>query len=397
MNASSITTAEIIKKLAKRGHDVFLLVPVRCPDECVVSCSMRCYENNKVTVTRIPTIVPYYIVNMHRRMRAFALMLCHVPLFLQALKTGKRRKFDVIVSQHHSSHLASLSAFLLSRVFSLPWIVKTHDVYDTASSVIEIIFLRLLDNLYRLILKRADYVLVVSEPLRKMVIKTHGLEKDRVVVFPNGVDLEKFKLNIRSTSLKSLLEIENKKIILFIGALKEERGLSLLVRALPKIVTKRSDVLVLILGDGPEKSRLEELAEEMGVEQFVRFMPPVKYDEVPNHIHLAHVTIGPLVSMLDTFGSVPRKVVEYMACGKPTVASWGGISEDLIRDGYNGFLVERENANELAAVILKLLNDPILAKKIGLNARRYVEKFYDMETLMDTFEIFLSKVSPTER
>jgi len=386
MSASSITIHGIIKKLGEKGHNLTLLAPQRCPKECVPHCSLGCKDDTTFTVVRVPTLVPHYLINKHRNIRALTLALSQVFLVLQGLRIGKVKKFNLVLSQHHSSHFASFSAFILSHIFKLPLVVRTHDVYDTASSVLESLYLHTLDNVYRVVLKRADYVSVVSSPLRSRLLGTHKLEKDRVLVFPNGVDIKSFRPDVRFGSLRRDLQVEGKKILLFTGSIIEARGLTLLIEALPEIISENSDIVVLIVGDGPQKSDLEKLAQRLGVERFVRFVPPVDHIEVPKYICMSDVTIGPLKSRIGTFGSVPRKVLEYMACAKPVVACYASVSHDLIIDGYNGFLIHPGKTEELASVISKIIDHPKLVAEVGQNARETVEKLYDWDVVTNDFE-----------
>lgn len=392
MNASSITTCDILRKLAERGHETTLIVPKRCPEELMPSCWMKEKNKARIVIERTPTLVPYHVLNSHRKIRSLVLTFCHLFVIIKALRATKKRDFDLVISQHHSSHLASFSAFIIAFVCRLPFVAKTHDVYDIPSNALESFYLHLLNNLYCVILRRADSVLVVSDPLRSKIIETHKLKKDKVIVFPNGVNTNLFKPNKDFGSLQRAFKVNGKKVLLFIGGITVERGLSLLVEALPGIVTKNSNVAVLIVGYGPQKSELEKLALRLGVEKFVRFIPPVKYTEMPSYISLADVTIGPLVARLDTFGSVPRKVLEYMACAKPLVSCHGGVAQNLIIDRYNGFLIQPGDVKELAYTILLVFNDHSLAKEIGSNARQYVENFYDWDVIMNDFEKVLRGV-----
>jgi len=392
MNASSITTHDIVKKLSERGHEITLLAPRRCPKECFHDCSLACDKDPKIAVIRVPTFVPYHIIKRNSNIRALTLALCQLLLALKALKIGSEKQVDVVVSQHHPSHLASLSAFLSSRILNLPLIVKTHDVYDSSSGVLPFFFLHILDSIYRKVLKRADRILVVSGPLRSRIIETHKLEEKKVVVFPNGVDTKIFNPDVAFASLQRGLQVEGKKVILFIGRIREERGLQILIKALPRIVAKNPAVRVLIVGDGPQKPRVKNLVQELMMQRFVKFIRSVNHSEIPRYICLADVAVGPLVANIDTLGSVPRKVLEYMACAKPVVTSYGGVSSDLVINEYNGFLVHPENLGELASVFLKAIESPDLIEEVGLNARKHVERFYDWNKIIDQMEEVLHSV-----
>jgi len=247
------------------------------------------------------------------------------------------------------------------------------------------------------VFKRADHLLVVSNPLRLSTIKTYGLEESKVSVFPNGVNINKFRSNVDFSSLERNLQIGRKKVILFIGSIRKERGLVLMAKALPRIVAETQGIMLLLVGGGPQKSHLAELMKQLGVGMFVKFVNAVDNEEIPKYICMADIPIGPLVENIDTFGSVPRKVLEYMACAKPLIAHRGGVSHDLIKHGYNGFLVDSQNPQELASLIQKLIHSPSLVKETGLNAREYVKKFFDWDQLMPEFERTLRSASMCRR
>jgi len=236
--------------------------------------------------------------------------------------------------------------------------------------------------LYQRIFKNANYVLVVSDPLRSGVIRTHGLEESKVLVFRNGVDTQKFRHEVKDAKLVGhTLKAKNEFTLLFIGKIREERGLTALIEALPNIIAKNPRISAVFVGGGPQKSDVQRLAQKLDVEDSLKFLPAVDHDEVPKYICMADIAVGPLLANIDTF----------VACAKPVVACRGGVSSDLIRDGYNGFLFTKGNTEELASIILKLIHNPALANEIGLNARKHVEAFYDWDKIIGGFEKVLSQ------
>lgn len=395
MNASSITTYEIIKKLAERGHEITLLAPRRCPEKCTRECSLRCKRDVRITVTWISTLIPYYIVNENRGIRTLALSLSQFLSILKGLKICRKEKIGVIVSQHHASHFATFSAFIVSRMVKLPLIIKIHDVYNSASNALMYLLLHALDSVHRIIFRRAEAILAFSNPIKFHMIQTYNLDKDKVVVFPNSVDIQQFRPGITYDSLRRDLQIGNRKVIMFVGGIHELVGLSVLIQALPKIVSKNSNVMALFVGDGPQKPHLKKLSQELNVEERVKFVDPIDHSEIPKYVCMSDITLGPLVATIDSFGVVPRKVLEYMACAKPVIVRRGGVSADLIIDGYNGFVFDSE-ATELAYVISKVIENPELAEKVGLNARKHVETFHDWEKTIGIFEEVLQVTSPKD-
>lgn len=388
VHASTVTTYEIVKGLAERGHNVTVVSP-HSPG---VFFSFEKNARNVKVIKAIP-----FPKSKAQWYDGFGTLLSHtvayVPLIINASVVSHRYgHFDVIISMYHPSHMASFSAYLLSRIFKLPLVIKTHDIYSFTSNLLKSLYLHSLNSLYRVILKRAECILVVSNYLKFKVTETHKLERHKVLVFPNGVNVRRFRPRIDSNSLRSSLGVMNKKVILFIGAITKDRGLDLLVKAMPKILLRNSNAIVLIVGEGPQKSNLKKLARDIGVERLVQFVPPVGHNEIPRYISLAEITVGPLVARFETLGSVPRKVLEYMACAKPVVSCQGGVAQDLIIDRCNGFLIQPENVQELASVVSDILRDPNLSKEIGLNARNYIVKFYEWDTIMNDFEKVLRAI-----
>jgi len=145
-----------------------------------------------------------------------------------------------------------------------------------------------------------------------------------------------------------------------------------------------------LLGEGSEKRKLVDLSRHLKIAKSVVFMSEVGHNDMPAYISLADVAIGPLTAFRISMGTMPIKVIEYMACGKPVVGCFDGAAEDLIIDGYNGILITPENADELSSAVLRLLSDGDLAKKLGMNARKHVETFFDWNVITEKLEGILT-------
>lgn len=289
---------------------------------------------------------------------------------------------------YHPSHLATLSALMLSRFLKLPLIVKVHDLMPdmTDPSFLRRTYKKAMFKLYPTFLRKADFVLVPSAELMELSTKVYGVEVRKLVLFPNGVDVHKFSPKINSNRIRRALGLEDKKILFFAGMISRDRGLDRLITAMPNIVNEEPEVRLLIVGSGPEKSKLLNLSKRLGVDKCTVFLDEVSHDSIPKYISLADVTIGPLTMSGLTVGTMPIKVLEYLACGKPVVACYGGVSKGLVINGYNGVLVNPPNVDELSGAIIRLLRDSKLTKKLGENARRHIESLYDWNTIIGKLE-----------
>ena len=305
--------------------------------------------------------------------------VAYLPLLLVGLQVGKKESINCIFSQHHHFHLSTFTASILSSFLRVPHLVKVQDGIPVGEGgLLDAVYgLHVMKGLNGYALRRAKYILVLSQELKDMLMRAFELMNDQLVVVPNTVEIFSVESK-RVNEMRRVVGLENEKILIFVGVTKE-RGVELLIKALPRILSEEPDAMLLLVSHGGSHIGLKRLAESLGVEEHVRFIGPVRHSLVPVLISMATITIGPLLSFYFTRGAVPRKVLEYMACGRPVVSSRGATSQDLLIDGYNAILVRSGNVDELGLAIVSLMNDGKLARKIGKNAKEHIEKFYSRD------------------
>ncbi len=155
------------------------------------------------------------------------------------------------------------------------------------------------------------------------------------------------------------------------GRLHPSKGQDVLLRALPQVLQAEPGVEVVFAGAGPERARLERLAEELGVSGRVRFAGALERPRLLAEMAEAAVCVVP--SLSEAFGLVN---IESMAMGTPVVASRVGGIPEIVRDGVDGFLFEAGNSEELASCLIRLLGDDRLRDEMGGNAReRFLAEF----------------------
>lgn len=392
-HAAAVTTYEIVRRLAKNGHKVTMLVPNfehSGSERSVVTEPSLLNNVNVVAATSLPL--------KERESLMWYGLTCSVlyaPLFLKALKN--RSKYDVIVSMYHPSHLATFCAYMISRILKLPLLIKVHDLLpDTMDpNLFRRVYKKTMFNLYSAFLKKGDFVLVPSIEWVNLAEKVYNVSKEKMILFRNGVDTEKFNPNVECKQIREVLGLENKSVVLFAGRFSRIRGLEHLCKAVPSIVEREPNARFLIIGEGgSEKLRLYHLLKRLGVDRFVVFVDEVEHDMVPKYVCLADVTIGPLEALPITIGTLPIKVLEYLACGKPVIACHGGFSRGLVVNDHNGVLVRAGDVQELASAIIALLVNHELVKRLGRNARKHVERFYDWDIIIEVLENMLYTTHP---
>lgn len=350
-----------------------------------------CDLNNRIHILRVSFGIPKSIVDKNDSLKFLRCSIGYLILFLNGLRLHKKRKVDCVFSQHHSFHLATFTASLLSFFLGVPHIIKIQDVVPWCERFLEKPYIFFIDILNRYAFKHAKYVLTLSTELEYLVKKSFQITDAQSVVIPNTVQVHTCEVNEFSVEkLKSKLQLGGYRILIFVGSTKG-RGLKLLIKALPYVISRTKKVRLLIVGYAHNRDELESLANSLNVGQYVKFTGPVEHSFVPVLISMSEVAIGPLHSSPVTIGAVPRKVLEYMACSKPVIAAYNTVSNDLLVNGYNGIFV-REDSRELADALIKLLRDKDLANRLGKNAKLHVNKYFSSNVLRERLSHILKSI-----
>ncbi|MCZ3366924.1 MULTISPECIES: glycosyltransferase family 4 protein [Methanobacterium] len=226
----------------------------------------------------------------------------------------------------------------------------------------------LLKSIIKFILKRSDYVFVVSDSLKENVLKLgiEGLE-DKLSITYNSVDVERFRPDQMGTFKEEMHINPQKPVVLFVGNLVWQKGVEYLIRAKEFL---NVDAEIVIVGDGP---LLEELKGIVEFEKIEGITFTGARNDIEDIMPSADVVVVPSVS--ESFGIV---ILEAMASGKPVVATKvGGIPE--VVNKKIGILINPEDPVGLAEAINKILQDKELKENMGKNAREQVMKYSSIE------------------
>lgn len=220
-------------------------------------------------------------------------------------------------------------------------------------------------------------VFVCSGSMRNEVAAAFTLPQDKVIVLPNGIDLESFDKHVPEPGERGRYALPWEKIIFFAGRHVYDKGVDVLIEAARIVLSRRSDAKFVVAGDGPMRMHLEWLASSYGLGEKVLFTGRIRDDALYRAMKLADVVVVP--SRYEPFGIV---ALEAMAAAKPVIASRvGGLSE-IVVEGETGLLVPPEDPAALASAIELLLDNPAIAREMGLRGRRRVEELYRWDKIV---------------
>lgn len=211
---------------------------------------------------------------------------------------------------------------------------------------------------------RADALVVVSKPLGKYVVGK-GAAPERVHVAGNAVDTVRFHPGAVSADVPSIPD--DAFVIGFSGSLKRWHGVDILLAAFRDLKYRMPEAHLLIVGDGPKRGWIEGFIEGAWLEGAVTMTGWQPHDALPGLIARMDVATAPYPESDNHYFS-PLKLFEYMAVGRPIVASRIGQTAEVIADDWNGVLVPPGDTGALAEALIRLQTDPACARRLAIAA-----------------------------
>ena len=250
----------------------------------------------------------------------------------------------------------------LVRKPKVPVVYVAHHTYAQQRKYVGKLIHRLMFRLERRSYRVARRIISVSTTTRESLIEDYGVEPDKVIVVPNGIDTSVFKpLDVEEIPYSTL----------FVGRLCERKNLPRLFEAIGIVRRAVPGVRLYLVGDGELRKELEGLVREKGFSDNVSFLGKVSESDLVYWYNRASVFVLP--SLFEGFGIV---CLEAMACGTPVVATRVPGVVDIIDDGETGILVP-DGAEEMAGAITELLREPELRSTLAAKGRQKALEGFD--------------------
>lgn len=351
-DSSGIFVESLSDSLSKMGLGIIIVAPGhRDTARMEAKDSMMVHRFSYRTPLRSKRLA--YDGGIPHKLKTSRLARLEVPSFLvsmHALTSRVARTCDLI---HAHWIPTGAVAGLVAKRLGLPMVITAHGsdaTYLKAGKMVR--------EVCRFSLASANHVIAVSDTLRDDLIR-FGVRADNVTTIHNGVD---------QTAFQARDEDSGGRMIVWAGRMTEEKGVEYLIRAMRKITTVFRDAVLRLVGDGPLRQDLEELATQLRLSGSVSFVGEKSHSEMVSVYAGCDLVVLPSLSE-----GLPMVLLEAMAAGKPVVASRVGGIPEVISEGRTGYLVSPGSPDEIADRVIELLGRPELMTEMGTLSRELVK------------------------
>jgi glycosyltransferase involved in cell wall biosynthesis len=309
--------------------------------------------------------------------------LFDLSILFKLLKIIKKEKFDIVHTHSFSANLWGRVAAFLSRV---PIVISTEHTLATAKTKMQ----RHIDNILARITTK---IIAVSKTVRNSLLEEENIPADNILAIYNGIDFtpSSIKNEAIQNKKKELGVGLNNKVVVTIGRLEPPKGYEYLLESARTVTDAFPSTRFLIVGGGYLRPALENLAGRLNICDKVILAGP--RTDIADILSFSDVAVLP--SVREGFSIT---LLEYMACGKPIVATDVGGNTEAVINGISGIIVPSKDPAALAGGIMNILRDEKLAESLGRNAReRFRRKFTIQKMILETenlYETLCSQVGP---
>lgn len=291
---------------------------------------------------------------------------------------NKIGKFDLI---HAHDWLVAFSAVTIKNSYCIPMISTIHATENGRNNGIYTDLQRYINSVEWWLTYQSYRVIVNSEYMKREVIKNFNLPGDKVEIINNGINVRKFDKCVYDMEVRRKYARDNEKIVFFVGRLVNEKGVSVLIEAVPKVIYGYNDVKFVVVGKGSQKEYLKSRVNELGVASKVYFTGYMDDNDLRLLYKCVDVAVYP--SLYEPFGIV---ALEAMLAGVPVVVSDVGGLGEIVEHDIDGKKCLVGNSNSLADCILDILKNKERVDSVVKKAREKVLEKFNWDVLKEDYK-----------
>jgi glycosyltransferase involved in cell wall biosynthesis len=351
----------LARNLAQKGLDVYVMTcdfPNAPETEEIDGVYVKRIDSYKAPSPDFATWV--YLMNMNLQRESASVI------------NRLRGRVDII---HVHDWLAATAGIGLKHIFRVPLVATIHSTEIGRRGALRTNYDRMIHQTEAWLCHEAWKVICCSEYMASHVRWAFGLSSDKVSVIPNGVDVKNFEEKFDKAEFRSKFATPDEKIVLYVGRLVYEKGVHVLINAVPKVLSKVNAKFVIV-GDGYMKNSFKTQVNHMNLAHKIYFTGFVDNKTLWALYRCADVVVVP--SLYEPFGIT---ALEAMAAQTPVIASDTGGLKEIIQHEQTGIKVYPGNVDSLVWGITRVLLDPGFAEWIKSNAYKRVLEYYNWDRI----------------
>lgn len=288
----------------------------------------------------------------------------------------KKRKVDVV--HFHSPLFTILYGLLKKKEF--PLIMTSHYLLNVKlSNSASFIYNSFIKRMTLYIARHVDKIICVNEDYIP-IFEKWGVDPKKLVFIPNGVDIKKFSPGISKIKDK----FKDRKIIIYFGRLHYQKNVDLLIKSFKYVKEKIKNVNLIIIGSGTDFDKLKKMSSN---DEDIIMTGFLQDEDLIDYLRASDVVVFPSRGENASF-----TIMEAMSCELPVISSDVGNASKILGDG-RGILIEKYNEEGIAEKCIQVLNDEKMAKKMGKDARKFVEENHSWDKISKkTEELYKSVI-----
>jgi glycosyltransferase involved in cell wall biosynthesis len=284
-------------------------------------------------------------------------------------------------------------AWLVAVIRRVPFILEVRDLWPDTAIAVGLIRSRILIRLGRALemfaYRRASHIIVIGPEMKRRIV-AKGIPEAKIDVIPQGFQPSTGAVRERD-EVRAEMEIGTEFVVMYAGAFgAANNDLPLILDAAARL-RDQPGLLFVLVGDGDKKPEYLRRCESERLDS-VRFLPMVARREVPSLLRAADACIMTLPPGEFWKIFLQNKIFDYMGWSRPVIAAVEGDQADLLRESDGGIVVSPGDLDGLCRGIMRLKEDPDLARRLGENGRSYVRKHLMREALLDRYISLLERL-----
>jgi glycosyltransferase involved in cell wall biosynthesis len=308
--------------------------------------------------------------------------------------------FYLLIFKPHAVYYRGVAlGGVISRIFRVPSVAEANGIYPDEIKMQRPRFFWVVGPILklreRILYCSATKVICVTNGIKRELTKRYGVPCEKCEVVPNGVNISLFKPCNKMVCRKILEFDENAFYLGFVGSFQPWQGLDTLIEAL-KIVKERNykRMKCVLVGDGDEMESLKRMVKLNRLQNEIIFKGRVAYEEVPTLINSFDVCLAPFKRQRNAkIGLSPLKLYEYLACGKPVIATRTEGVTEVIEESNCGYLFDADDVGGLVLNIIQCYKEGDTLDKLGNNGRSFVENRFSWEVIAQMVEDILKEAT----